>query len=309
MSDDILERELKRVKGKLGDLQAVERPIVVTDHGALSGLADDDHTQYLKEKASGGVAGEVPTHTHADADNAGTVDHGALDGLGDDDHTQYLNSARHALEDHSGLITVHWPDNPPASPTAQDDEFEAAALDGKWTVSSTAASYDVHTTWPSRVFVSFTGNQYFQIAQGYAAAATFSLMAKFHHAAMANLQSCEIACCDDDESDYARISVEYVTSSPGPGWVIKLATKDAGPVNIRATTLVPGSSTWYLYIRRASNTWYVFASHDGYSWFNGGSYAKTFTVDHFYLQLAQNGRTNPMRCGIDWVRRDVVAMS
>ena len=59
-------------------------------HGDLSDLSDDDHTQYLKEKASGGVAAEVPTHTHADAANAGTIDHGAITGLTDDDHTQYL---------------------------------------------------------------------------------------------------------------------------------------------------------------------------------------------------------------------------
>jgi hypothetical protein len=48
------------------------------DHGALSGLTDDDHTQYLKEKASGGLASETPTHTHADANNCGTLDAAAI---------------------------------------------------------------------------------------------------------------------------------------------------------------------------------------------------------------------------------------
>lgn len=61
------------------------------DHGSIGGLADDDHTQYLKEKASGGTAGEIPLHTHASGAQAGQLDHGlALTGLGDDDHTQYL---------------------------------------------------------------------------------------------------------------------------------------------------------------------------------------------------------------------------
>jgi hypothetical protein len=62
------------------------------DHGlALTGLTDDDHTIYLKEKASGGTAAEVPTHTHQAAGEAGTLDHGlALTGLTDDDHTQYI---------------------------------------------------------------------------------------------------------------------------------------------------------------------------------------------------------------------------
>jgi len=45
----------------------------VTDHGALTGLADDDHAQYLKEKASGGTATEVPEHTHASAAQGGTI--------------------------------------------------------------------------------------------------------------------------------------------------------------------------------------------------------------------------------------------
>jgi len=71
------------------------------DHGDLDGLTDDDHTQYLKEKASGGTAAETPTHTHQDANNCGQLDHGlALTGLTDDDHTQYFNSTRHDADDH-----------------------------------------------------------------------------------------------------------------------------------------------------------------------------------------------------------------
>lgn len=60
------------------------------DHGSIGGLLDDDHTQYLKEKASGGTAGEIPLHDHSSGAQAGQVDHGALTGLTDDDHTQYL---------------------------------------------------------------------------------------------------------------------------------------------------------------------------------------------------------------------------
>lgn len=83
------------------------------DHGlSLTGLTDDDHTQYLKEKASGGLGTEIPDHTHVaaqgglldwddvwidavhthqSAGEGSTLDHGlALTGLTDDDHTQYL---------------------------------------------------------------------------------------------------------------------------------------------------------------------------------------------------------------------------
>ncbi len=60
------------------------------DHGAaLSGLGDDDHTQYLNNTR----------HDTTTRHTLGTVvphdDHGNLSGLGDDDHTQYLNTTRH----------------------------------------------------------------------------------------------------------------------------------------------------------------------------------------------------------------------
>ncbi len=74
----------------------------VLDHGALTGLADDDHTQYTLATGTraftGTVAGITPT---ADAHlttkayvDGGTYfdtsfDHGAMGGLGDDDHAQY----------------------------------------------------------------------------------------------------------------------------------------------------------------------------------------------------------------------------
>lgn len=61
------------------------------DHGSMSGLSDDDHALYLKEKVSGGLASEIPVHAHTSAAEAGTLDHGtALTGLTDDDHTIYL---------------------------------------------------------------------------------------------------------------------------------------------------------------------------------------------------------------------------
>ena len=46
---------------------------LVAQHDQLQGLADDDHAQYLKEKASGGLASEVPEHDHTTAAQAGVV--------------------------------------------------------------------------------------------------------------------------------------------------------------------------------------------------------------------------------------------
>lgn len=103
----------------------------VTDHGALTGLADDDHTQYhndargdaryytqgavdtlLAGKSDVGhthsyepLLGNPGTNGHVLASTTGGVrswvalptvisDHGGLTGLADDDHTQYYNQAR-----------------------------------------------------------------------------------------------------------------------------------------------------------------------------------------------------------------------
>lgn len=46
------------------------------DHGSdLAGLGDDDHAQYLKEKASGGTASEVPAHDHGSDAEGGPINH------------------------------------------------------------------------------------------------------------------------------------------------------------------------------------------------------------------------------------------
>jgi len=74
---------------------------VVTDHGGLTGLGDDDHTQYILASGSrafsGVVSGVTPTiaahlATKGYVDTTVVTDHGGLTGLGDDDHTQYTKA-------------------------------------------------------------------------------------------------------------------------------------------------------------------------------------------------------------------------
>jgi hypothetical protein len=57
-----------------GAVEALEADPGVTDHGALTGLADNDHPQYLLAAAA-------------------VTDHGDLAGLGDNDHPQYALAA------------------------------------------------------------------------------------------------------------------------------------------------------------------------------------------------------------------------
>ncbi|RLI52468.1 MAG: hypothetical protein DRO87_13160 [Candidatus Thorarchaeota archaeon] len=83
---------------------------MLTDHGALTGLGDDDHTQYILVDGTrsftstvGGVdpiaSSDLTTKNYVDneittlsgvLDGKIITDHGQLTGLGDDDHTQYV---------------------------------------------------------------------------------------------------------------------------------------------------------------------------------------------------------------------------
>lgn len=72
---------IKRLEREVERLRVKERPDSgsgVTDHGALTGLADNDHPQY---------------RLTADA-----IDHGALGGLADNDHPQYLLTTAKAAD-------------------------------------------------------------------------------------------------------------------------------------------------------------------------------------------------------------------
>jgi hypothetical protein len=64
----------------------------VSDHGLLTGLSDDDHTQYLTQGR-----GDARYYTESEIDgllSGLSPDHGNLTGLSDDDHTQYHTDAR-----------------------------------------------------------------------------------------------------------------------------------------------------------------------------------------------------------------------
>ena len=81
--EDAVIQRIKRLEREVERLQKWERPVIITDHGALTGLGDDDHTQYLN----------TTRHDTTTRHMLGTVvphdDHGQLTGLADDDHAQY----------------------------------------------------------------------------------------------------------------------------------------------------------------------------------------------------------------------------
>ena len=93
--EKVIER-LKRLEREVERLQVKERPVVITDHGGLAGLADNDHPQYLltngkaadSDKLDGLHAADFGrpvflttplTSTSWDGDSKGTGDRATID--------------------------------------------------------------------------------------------------------------------------------------------------------------------------------------------------------------------------------------
>jgi hypothetical protein len=79
----------------------------VTDHGALTGLSDDDHPQYVLSATNNALSSTVSNHIASASVHftQAQIDHGTISGLGDNDHPQYVLSAtNNAL---SSLVTNH----------------------------------------------------------------------------------------------------------------------------------------------------------------------------------------------------------
>ena len=87
----------------------------VTDHGALTGLADDDHPQYVLSATNNALSSTVSNHIASASVHftQAQIDHGTIAGLTDNDHPQYVlsstNSALSSLVDnHIASASVHF---------------------------------------------------------------------------------------------------------------------------------------------------------------------------------------------------------
>lgn len=147
---------------------------VITDHGGLGGLSDDDHPQYAGIGQTETISGSwsfsaipscstTPTSgshlankSYVDSAISSSIisDHGSLSGLGDDDHTQYLradgsrtltgdlavaggveiDSVNISTHTHNDTFTLTW------SHTVQRVHVNSANSDNTYTVSGYSSS-------------------------------------------------------------------------------------------------------------------------------------------------------------------------
>lgn len=196
------------------------------------------------------------------------------------------------------------PDDPPGSPNTEDDEFNSSTLNGKWTESlSGAPSVDIDTTWASRYFADFTGEQSAQLTQVYAPTGDFSLTAKFHIPFGTSGQLADIGALDAGENN--GMYVQCAAATPG----VILLSEDTNAFTIRATDTITLNtfSAIYLHLQRVGTSWTAWHSHDGWAFNRVGSHTKSLTVAKFFVRVL-NPASPPARMGIDWVRRDWVTL-
>lgn len=203
------------------------------------------------------------------------------------------------VDDYHAWELLEYPDRVPASPAAQNDEFTAAALDGKWTETTGAGAHDHAVTLPSHIHIKFTGNQSYAIAQTFQPAAAFSVTVCFRCGLQTSGQRVAITAYKSDESAavqawYGNVSgAHYVRLWSYSGWTQ------------RKTITVSNQSKCYLHLKRgASNDWTVWFSFDGHVWqmVETAVYNQTFAVHHITVDCSQGGATNVTYAAIDWTR-------
>lgn len=150
----VIER-LKRLEREVERLQVKERPVVIADHGNLTGLGDNDHPQYLlttgkaadSDKLDGNdsTAFATSTHNHDTAYlgiTAKAADSDKLDGV---DSTGFVNTT--AAQTVAGIKTFSSiPVLPASDPTTDNQAVRKAYADTTFlAVTAKAAGSDVTT--------------------------------------------------------------------------------------------------------------------------------------------------------------------
>lgn len=238
------------------------------------------------------------------------------------DPSKYLNGSGEFSTPSGGSgAPLPYPDEPPSSPDALDDEFNASPLAGKWTgpagvttplgVTSAYVNYDVHTTWPSwlRARLSNTAGQMLAIRQSSnLPAGAFSVTAKFSHYGQANYTGCYLhfsSGTDGTAQQAIRAAVEWAGGTAGPSINVHFDTKDNGVWSYnRAQKPAWHVGTHFLHMTRdGSNNWGMWYSPNGLSWLNVVSgWTKAFTLASIYIELNLNNAVLDQHLGCDWIR-------
>ena len=95
LRDKLINKTTQDISSQIDFEELASRVARLIRHDLLKGLEADDHKQYLKEKNAGGLASEIPIHTHSSNDEAGQISHTVLLDIGENDHHPKLHKENH----------------------------------------------------------------------------------------------------------------------------------------------------------------------------------------------------------------------
>lgn len=303
-----------RILGVTAGLPAWQAQTYV-DHGSISGLADDDHTQYSLATHAFAVVGAVPARltagrrltagtgiTMTDGGAGGNLtiaaDNPVLNFLDlADVPSTYAGSASLFVRvkvDETGLtfgtgtsdFDQYNPSQYPAVASAYNDEFDDLSLSVNWT---SFGSPDIlsETAYKGFLHLTKTGSAASAgVYKTYAPGATaFTVVAKVS-GNVAAAGSNQILLRLTDSSGTQIVGVGLLAGSL---WI----TKDASSFNSGGLSYVVGNvTTIYLMIQRNTTTGYTLkVSPDGLSWYIAGTYTQAGTVGRIYINIDPQSAT------------------
>lgn len=193
-------------------------------------------------------------------------------------------------------------DGVPASPNAEDDEFDDTTLDAKWTevTGGTAPTINIDTHIRSAYYAQFgAADGIVSLHQPFVpGAADCSITGKFSIAPVANFQGCAIYFYDTAMTTGIRIAMLFPIN--GPYWHEYPSFTELGRDNSTGYL-----SPIYLHLQRVGGTFTAYYSRNGISWIQlPSSSSQVFTISKIRLELFQSGAVVKQQTAIEWIRRD-----
>jgi hypothetical protein len=207
----------------------------------------------------------------------------------------------------SGTSAVNGPDRVPASPNAEDEEFDSTTLASKWTLNVTGTPVaELNTRIGSCVALKMAGaTDSWEIIQAITVGSTdFSYTVKWSGWMQgADYQLINLYVSNAAVTTYVNMVFGY---NSGLGGIFVDGDTDTGGATIPKHNFSNLTEKGWVYMhlqRLGSNAWSIWYSFDGISWFTIGSTTKAFTPDHLHVAANQTVAAKA-RWAIDWVRRD-----
>ncbi len=208
----------------------------------------------------------------------------------------------------SAYVSVYGPDVPPASPSAYNDEFNGTSLSGIWTLdTNTVNSVSYSGTVPGSLYLTFTGNQLFQMHQAFVpGGGDINLTLAFTGGFLANYNSITLSVADTTAglTNSIGFGVQYNTGAGNINFETQWWAASS-PGNSRVTSPCQFPIKTYIRMQRVSSVWSTYFSYDGVGWATSNSNVNSSfnpTIGYIILSVNANTATNHWQAAMDWLR-------